>query len=70
MYDLSKRQEMRNVEVWEVIELLQKLPNNSKVLFNGDNYGYIHIEADESVISFDDASLDEDYETQKGECDD
>lgn len=53
MYDLSKRQEMRNVEVWEVIELLQKLPKNSKVLFNGDNYGYFHIEADESAISFD-----------------
>lgn len=67
MYDLSKRQEMRNVEVWEVIELLQKLPKNSKVLFNGDNYGYVHIEADESVISFDSTSLDEDYETYKGE---
>lgn len=67
MYDLSKRQEMRNVEVWEVIELLQKLPKNSKVLFNGDNYGYVHIEADESVISFDNSSLDEDYETYKVE---
>lgn len=67
MYDVSKRQEMRNVEVWEVIELLQKLPKNSKVLFNGDNYGYVHIEADESVISFDNSSLDEDYETYKVE---
>ena len=44
MYDLRKRQEMQNIEVKEVIELLQKLPENAKVLFNGDNYGYIHIE--------------------------
>ena len=61
MYDLRKRQEMRNVEVKEVIELLQKLPENAKVLFNGDNYGYVHIEKDDSAISFDDSSLDDDY---------
>ena len=61
MYDLNKRQEMRNVEVKEVIELLQKLPENAKVFFNGNNYGYAHIEKDNSAISFDDSSLDDDY---------
>ena len=61
MYDLNKRKEMRNVEVKEVIELLQKLPENAKVFFNGDNYGYVHIEKDNSAISFDDSSLDDDY---------
>ena len=61
MYDLRKRQEMRNVEVKEVIELLQKLPKNAKVLFNGENYGYVHIEKDDSIISFDDSPLDDDY---------
>ena len=38
-----------------------KLPENAKVLFNGDNYGYVHIEKDDSIISFDDSSLDDDY---------
>ena len=61
MYDLNKRKEMRNVEVKEVIELLQKLPENAKVFFNGNNYGYVHIEKDNSAISFDDSSLDDDY---------
>ena len=61
MWDLKKRQEMRNVEVKEVIKLLQKLPENAKVFFNGDNYGYVHIEKDNSAISFDDSSLDDDY---------
>ena len=61
MWDLKKRQEMRNVKVKEVIELLQKLPENAKVFFNGDNYGYVHIEKDNSAISFDDSSLDDDY---------
>ena len=61
MYDLNKRKEMRNVEVKDVIELLQKLPENAKVFFNGDNYGYVHIEKENSAISFDDSSLDDDY---------
>ena len=38
-----------------------KLPENAKVFFNGDNYGYVHIEKDNSAISFDDSSLDDDY---------
>lgn len=61
MYDLSKRQELRNVKVSEVIELLKTLPEDAVVLFNGDEYGFIHIEKDNSAISFDDSSLDDDY---------
>ena len=61
MYDLNKRQEMRNAEVKDVIELLRKLPENAKVLFNGEDHGYVHIEKDDSIISFDDSSLDDDY---------
>ena len=61
MYDFSKRRECRGMLVWEVIEILCKMPLNARVLFNGDEYGYIHIE-DESAISFDDSSLDDEYE--------
>lgn len=39
MYDISKRQECRNMQVWEVIEILCKMPLNALVLFNGDEYG-------------------------------
>lgn len=62
MYDISKRRECRNMQIWEAIEILCKMPLNALVLFNGDEYGYIHIEEDESAISFDDSSLDEEYE--------
>ena len=62
MYDFSKRRECGGMLVWEVIEILCKMPLNALVLFNGDAYGYIHIEEDESAISFDDSSLDEEYE--------
>ena len=60
MYDISKRRECKNMKVWEAIE--SKMPLNALVLFNGDEYGYIHIEEDESAISFDDSSLDDEYE--------
>ena len=62
MYDISKRRECKNMKVWEAIEILCKMPLNAKVLFNGDEYGYLHIEEDESAISFDDSSLDDEYE--------
>lgn len=62
MYDISKRRECKYIQVWEVIEILCKMPLNALVLFNGDECGYIHIEEDESVISFDDSSLDDEYE--------
>lgn len=62
MYDISKRRECKNMKVWEAIEILCKMPLNAKVLFNGDEYGYLHVEEDESTISFDDSSLDDEYE--------
>lgn len=61
MYDLSKRKEMQNVKVKDIIELLNTLPEDAVVLFNGDEYGFIHIEKDNSAISFDYSSLDDDY---------
>lgn len=44
MYDISKRRECKNLQVWEAIAILCKMPLNALVLFNGDEYGYIHIE--------------------------
>lgn len=62
MYDINKRREMKDTTVGEVLEILNELPKDAKVFFNGDNYGYIHIEEDNSVISFDDSSLDDLYD--------
>ena len=62
MYDINKRQECKSMQVWEVLEILCKMPLNAIVLFNGDEQGYIHIEEDESAISFDDSGLDDEYE--------
>lgn len=62
MYDIDKRREMKDATVGEVMDILKELPKDAKVFFNGDNYGYIHIEEDNSVVSFDDSSLDDLYD--------
>lgn len=61
MYDINKRKELKNAKVKDILEILKELPEDAEVCFNGDNYGYIHIEKDFSVISFDDNGLEDDY---------
>ena len=61
MYDINKRKELRNTTVGDILKILQELPEDAMVYFNGDEYGYIHIEKDLSVVSFDDSSLEDEY---------
>ena len=61
MYDINKRKELKNAKVKDILEILKELPEDTEVYFNGDNYGYIHIEKDSSVVSFDDSDLYDDY---------
>lgn len=61
MYDINKRKELKNAKVKNILEILKELPEDADVYFNGDNYGYIHIEKDSSVVSFDDSDLYSDY---------
>ena len=61
MYDINKIKELKNAKVKDILEILKELPEDADVFFNGDNYGYIHIEKDSSVISFDDSDLYDEY---------
>ena len=61
MYDINKRKELKDAKVKDILEILKELPEDADVFFNGDNYGYIHIEKDLSAASFDDSSLYDDY---------
>lgn len=61
MYDINKRKELKNATVGDILKILQELPEDAMVYFNGDEYGYIHIEKDLSIVSFDDSSLEDDY---------
>ena len=67
MYDINKRIECKDLTFGELKEKINKfdLPDDCKILFNGDNYGYIHVEEDKSAMSFDDSSLDDLYDDGK-----
>lgn len=48
--------------VEELIEILGEYPPTAKVSVLGDPMFYIHGESDGSLIVFDDASMDDEYE--------
>lgn len=66
MYDITKRIKANDTTVGEVIEGLQKLPSDAKFLVCGDERFFVHIEKDESVVSFDTEDLDEEYANDEG----
>lgn len=64
MFDINKRKEFFQPTVAEVIEALSELPKDTKVYFNGCHQGYLHVEKNRNVCSFDDSALEEDYEEE------
>lgn len=61
MYDLSKLVHGNHVSVAEVIEQLQKLPQNAVFTCCGEEYLFIHVEEDGSVVTIDTESLADAY---------
>ena len=62
MFDKSKRREFVQASVAEVIAELSKLPGDCKVHFNGSDWGFLHVNTEGSICSFDDSALEESYE--------
>lgn len=57
MYDIKKLIHGNHVTVGEVIEQLEKLPRNAVFTCCGDEYLFIHVEEDGSVVTLDNESL-------------
>lgn len=64
MFDKSKRVEFFHATVADVIKELSKLSAETKICFNGSELGYLHIDENDMVCSFDSEDLDdsEDYD--------
>lgn len=61
MYDVSKRREFQSCKVSDLVAVLQTVPQDAEVVCDGDNYFWIHIEADNPVVNIDSNSLDDMY---------
>ncbi len=62
MYDKDRFSQHINLTVAQLISILQQLPQNAKVNICGDDYCYIHVETDNTVVNLDNEPLDENYE--------
>jgi hypothetical protein len=70
-YDINKRREIDcPITVGEFIRILQGLNPSAEILCDGDQYFFIHVEADDSVVSIDSSGLDEEYPDPEDEDDD
>ena len=62
MYDINELKELKDPSVGELVEILSKYPKDAKIFCDGDNYFYIHVEADRLAINIDSSSLEELYD--------
>lgn len=62
MYELTKRFYKDSLTVKELIEQLNKLPQQAKICICGDDNCYIHVEQDGSVVNFDTEDLADCYD--------
>lgn len=62
MLDINKRVRCEETTVAEMIEALQRLPQDGIVHFEGSRNGYIHCDPDSKTIDFDVSDLGDMYE--------
>ena len=62
MLDINKRVRCEGTTVAEMIEALQRLPQDGIVHFEGKKNGYIHCDPESGTIDFDTNSLDDMYD--------
>lgn len=62
MLDINKRVRCEGTTVAEMIEALQRLPQDGIVHFEGKKNGYIHCDPDSKTIDFDTNGLDDMYD--------
>lgn len=64
MYDKKEYQSFECITVGEMMQKLQKLPQEAilEICGDGDSYCYIHVEMDDSALNLDVSALENDYE--------
>lgn len=62
MYDKNQRQSYSEITVGQLIEQLKSLPQDAQIFICGDDYCYIHVESDGSVVNLDNEALEECYD--------
>lgn len=67
MYNLAKRRKSECMSVKDLINELEKENPDAEITCCGDNYVYLHVENDQSVVTIDCEDLDEAYDWETEE---
>ena len=62
MYDSKQFQSYSELTVGQLVDILQGLPQDAEIVICGDDYCYIHVESDGSVVNLDNNSLEDCYD--------
>ena len=62
MYDSKQFQSYSELTVGQLVDILQCLPQDAQIVICGDEYCYIHVESDGSVVNLDNNSLEDCYD--------
>lgn len=62
MYDSKQFQSYSELTVGQLVDILQGLPQDAEIVICGDEYCYIHVESDGSVVNLDNNSLEDCYD--------
>lgn len=66
MYDKQQFQSYSKITVGQLAQQLKALPQDAQILICGDEYCYIHVESDGSVVNLDNEDLEECYDGDNG----
>ena len=73
MYDKNQKRDLSIITVEILIKMLKPLPQDAKILICGDDYCYIHVESDGTIVNIDNEPLDDCYDEDidlLDDCDD
>ena len=62
MYDINKKVNLSNMTVAQVIEVLSRQNPDAGFCCCGDEWSWLHVDGDDSVVSIDTNELEELYE--------
>lgn len=64
MYDPKLKRAFKSAKVRELIEALQTLPPDAQIECDGDEWFWLHVEKDRSVVNIDSTELEDVYEVE------
>ena len=68
MYNSKQFQSYSELTVGQLVDILQGLPQDAQIVICGDDYCYIHVESDGSVVNLDNNSLEDCYDDINSEA--